>query len=66
MMVLKMKYLDLRKENKKVNYIFRKKKLGIGSAHKLRIKIAKKNNYQYVCTMDCDGTHDPKTIKYNV
>jgi dolichol-phosphate mannosyltransferase len=55
--------LDLRKENKKVNYIFRKKKLGIGSAHKLGIKIAKKNNYQYVCTMDCDGTHDPKTIK---
>jgi len=55
--------LDLRKENKKVNYIFRKKKLGIGSAHKLGIKIAKKNNYQYVCTMDCDGTHDPKSIK---
>lgn len=55
--------LDLRKENKKVNYIFRKKKLGIGSAHKLGIKIAKKNNYQYVCTMDCDGTHDPKAIK---
>ena len=55
--------LDLRKKNKKVNYIFRKKKLGIGSAHKLGIKIAKKNNYQYVCTMDCDGTHEPKSIK---
>lgn len=55
--------IDLKKKNKKVNYIFRKKKLGIGSAHKLGIKIAKKRKYQYVCTMDCDGTHDPKTIK---
>ena len=55
--------IDLRKKDKKVNYVFRKKKLGIGSAHKLGIKIAKKKDYQYVCTMDCDGTHEPKTIK---
>ena len=55
--------LNLRKSNKKVNYIFRKQRLGIGSAHKLGIKIAKKNNYRYVCTMDCDGTHEPKSIK---
>ena len=54
---------NLRKKNKKVYYIFRKKRLGIGSAHKLGIKIAKKNNYRYVCTMDCDGTHEPKSIK---
>ena len=59
----KKEILDLRKKNKKVNYIFRKKKLGIGSAHKLGIRMAKKNNYQYVCTMDCDGTHEPKSIK---
>jgi dolichol-phosphate mannosyltransferase len=59
----KKEIIDLRKKDKKVNYIFRKKKLGIGSAHKLGIKIAKKNNYQYVCTIDCDGTHDPKSIK---
>ena len=55
--------LNLRKKNRKVNYIFRKKRLGIGSAQKLGIKIAKKNNYRYVCTMDCDGTHEPKSIK---
>ena len=54
---------NLRKKDKKVNYVFRKKKLGIGSAHKLGIKIAKKKDYQYVCTMDCDGTHEPKSIK---
>ncbi len=51
--------IDLKKRNKKVDYIFREKKLGIGSAHKVGIKLAKKKNYRYVCTMDCDGTHDP-------
>ncbi len=55
--------IDLKKKNKKVNYIFRKKKLGIGSAHKVGINLAIKKNYRYVCTMDCDGTHDPKHIK---
>ena len=35
---------NLCKKDKKVNYIFRKKKLGIGSAHKLGIKFAKKKN----------------------
>ena len=53
----------LKKKDKKTNYIFRDKKLGIGSAHKLGIRLAKIRNYRYVCTMDCDGTHDPKHIK---
>ena len=34
--------VNLKKKNKRINYIFRKKKLGIGSAHKVGIKIAKK------------------------
>ncbi len=51
--------IDLSKKDKKVKYIFRNKKLGIGSAHKLGIKFAKKKNYRYICTMDCDGSHDP-------
>ena len=55
--------INLKKLNKKVNYIFREKKLGIGSAHKSGIKLAKKKNYRYVCTMDCDGTHNPRHIK---
>ena len=55
--------INLNKKNKKIKYIFRPKKLGIGSAHKLGIKLAKKLKYRYVCTMDCDGTHNPKTIK---
>ena len=55
--------IDLKKRNKKVDYIFREKKLGIGSAHKVGIKLAKKKNYRYVCTMDCDGTHNPIHIR---
>ena len=55
--------INLKSKNKKVNYIFRKKKLGIGSAHKAGIKFALKKRYNYVCTMDCDGTHDPRHIK---
>ncbi len=55
--------VNLKKQDKKVDYIFREKKLGIGSAHKVGIKLAKKKNYRYVCTIDCDGTHDPIHIK---
>ena len=55
--------VNLKKKNKKVKYIFREKKLGIGSAHKVGIKLAKKKNYRFACTMDCDGTHDPRHIK---
>ena len=55
--------INLKKKNKKVDYIFRDKKFGIGSAHKLGINLAKKKNYRYVCTIDCDGAHDPKVIK---
>jgi len=55
--------IDLKKKNKRVYYIFRHKKLGIGSAHKIAIKWAKKKKYQFVCTMDCDGSHDPKYIQ---
>ena len=36
--------INLKKKNKKVNYIFRKKKLGIGSAHKVGINLAIKKN----------------------
>ena len=46
-------------KNKKIFYIFRNKKLGIGSAHKFGIKIGYKDKYRYIITLDCDGTHDP-------
>lgn len=53
----------LKKRFKNIKYIFRKKKSGIGSAHKEGIKFCYKNNYDLIATMDCDGTHDPKYFK---
>lgn len=50
-------------KSKNILLIVREKKLGIGSAHKFGIEYGYKNNYQYIITMDCDGTHDPIYIK---
>jgi dolichol-phosphate mannosyltransferase len=55
--------LKLKQKYKSIKYIFRKKKGGIGSAHKDGFKYVFKNGYDIVITMDCDGTHDPKYIK---
>ena len=48
---------------KKFDFIVRKNKKGIGSAHLDGILNAYKNNFDYCITMDADGTHDPKHIK---
>ncbi len=48
--------------NNKIFLISRPRKMGIGSAHKDGIKYAYENNYDFVITMDADGTHDPKYI----
>jgi len=53
----------LSKKNKNVKYIFRKNKVGIGSAHKDAIKYIYKKKYDLLITMDADGTHDPKYFK---
>ena len=50
-------------KSKNILLISRKKKLGIGSAHKFGIKYAYNCQYKYIITMDCDGTHDPIYIK---
>lgn len=54
--------LKLIKKNKNIYYLFRKKKRGIGSAHKDGIKWCYKKKYSTIVSMDCDGTHDPKYI----
>ena len=54
---------SLGKKNQNINYIFRKKKMGIGSAHKEGLIWSYKKNYKIIITMDGDGTHDPKYIK---
>ena len=53
----------LSKKNKKIKFIFRNNKKGIGSAHKDAIKYAYKKKYNLIITMDADGTHDPKYFK---
>ena len=52
----------LRKKNKNSFYILRKKKRGIGSAHKDAIKWCYSKKFSTIITMDCDGTHNPKYI----
>ncbi len=55
--------LTLKKKFKNIFLIKRKKKLGIGSAHKVGISWAFKKKYKLLVTMDCDGTHNPFYIK---
>lgn len=52
----------LKKKDSKIFFVSRKKKFGIGSAHKFGIKWAVKNFYKICITMDSDLTHDPRLI----
>lgn len=54
--------VNLKKKFKNINYLFRKNKSGIGSAHKDGIKFAYKNKFNFCATIDADGTHDPVVI----
>ena len=55
---------NLAKKNQNINYIFRPKKMGVGSAHREGLVWSYKKNYKIIITMDGDRTHDPKYIKY--
>ena len=57
---------DLVKKNQNIYYIFRPKKMGIGSAHKDGLIWSYKKNYKIIITMDGDRTHNPKYIKHLV
>ena len=57
------KILNLKKKSKLVKFLFRKKRLGLGSAHKDGIKWAYKNKFDICITMDADRTHNPFVIK---
>jgi dolichol-phosphate mannosyltransferase len=54
--------IKFKKKFKKINFIFKKKNFGIGSAIKDGIKYAIQRKYDACITMDADGTHDPKKI----
>lgn len=47
------------KNDKDIIFLQRPKKLGLGTAHKLSLVFAIKNNYDFLITMDADFSHDP-------
>ena len=55
------KNFQLKKKN--IFLFSRKKKSGIGSAHKLGLNWGFKKKYKKIITMDGDGTHHPKYLK---
>ena len=54
---------NYKKKNKYIFLLLRKNKRGVGSAHKDGLKWGYKKNFDYLCTLDCDGTHNPRDIK---
>jgi dolichol-phosphate mannosyltransferase len=54
------KELKIKVEN--LDLLVRDKKSGLDSAHKLAFEYAKKNNFDYLITMDADFSHDPKEL----
>ena len=56
------KELLINLNDKNLDFIERPKKLGLGTAHKLSIFYAIKNNFDFLVTMDADFSHDPSYI----
>jgi len=54
------KKLKIKIEN--LDLLVRDKKSGLDSAHKQAFEYAKKNNFDYLITMDADFSHDPKEL----
>ena len=54
---------ELSQKYKQLNIIYRPRKLGLGTAHKLAMKYAIKNNFDILITMDADFSHHPKYLK---
>ena len=54
---------ELSQKDKNLFIIHRKKKLGIGSAHKDGIRWAYSRNYKILITMDSDYSHSPDDIE---
>lgn len=48
--------------NKQIFFLQRKKKFGLGSAHKLSLIYSIKNNYDFLISLDADFSHQPKEL----
>src|SRR6185295_1754484 len=53
---------NLSKQYANVKVLHRSGKLGIGSAHKMGIKLAYERGYEWLVTMDADFSHTPSDI----
>ena len=53
---------ELKKNNSNLDFLVRKGKLGLDTAHKYAYDYAIKNGYDKLITIDADLSHDPKEI----
>ena len=53
---------ELKKKNSNLDFLIRKDKLGLDTAHKYAYDYAIKNGYDKLITIDADLSHDPKEI----
>ena len=50
------------KNKKNIHLIIRNTKEGLDTAHKMAYEYSRRNNYEFLITLDADLTHDPKKI----
>ncbi len=53
---------ELQTKFKNLELLVRNKKSGLDSAHKVAFEYARKNNFNYLITMDADYSHDPEEL----
>ena len=56
------KIQEYAKNKKNIELVVRDKKEGINTAHQFAFEYGKKNNYEFLITLDADLSHDPKMI----
>lgn len=56
------KIIESKKIKNNIKLINREKKSGLGSAYVYGFKNAIKQKYNYIFQLDCDGSHDPKSL----
>ena len=53
---------ELQTKFKNLDLLVRNKKSGLDSAHKVAFEYARKNNFNYLITMDADYSHNPEEL----
>jgi len=53
---------ELAEQDKRIHVIHRRAKLGLGSAYREGFAYALENKMDYICQMDADMSHDPRSL----